>query len=273
MKKAIIYLFSATGNTEKVTKFFVDELINDGVETTVKKIEDGEDFTSADYIGIAYPIHAFSAPENVLRFAENMPDGNEKVFFIKTGGECLHYNDASSGKLAKILREKGYDVVADFMYVMPYNMLYRHSDSMADKMYFTAKRKAARDADKLVSGEKLKVGKDSLVSIIFRSVEQPFMKLNGKRFKVDYDKCVGCNACVNNCPQKNIAVENGKFVFGNNCIGCVRCSFCCPKSAISIGLINMWKVNGKYRFGTEEPTEYEVKYLSKSYKKYFDENA
>ena len=197
MKKAIIYLFSATGNTEKVTKFFAEGLINNGVRTEVKKIEDGEDFKSADYIGIAYPIHAFSAPENVLRFAENMTDGNEKVFFIKTGGECIHYNDASSGKLAKILREKGYDTVADFMYVMPYNMLYRHSDSMADKMYFTAKRKAARDAAKLVSGEKSKVGKDNPISIIFRSVEQPFMKINGKHFKVDYDKCVGCNACVN----------------------------------------------------------------------------
>ena len=27
---------------------------------------------------------------------------------------------------------------------------------------------------------------------------------------------------------------------------CMRCSFYCPKDAINIGLLNSWKVNGKY---------------------------
>jgi ferredoxin len=35
---------------------------------------------------------------------------------------------------------------------------------------------------------------------------------------------------------------------GNNCSLCVRCSFGCPQNAISIGLLNNWKVNGAYDF-------------------------
>lgn len=270
--KAIIYVFSGTGNTAKAAEFFADRLTERGVSVKLRKIEDGG-YEEGDIVGIAYPIHAFSAPKNVLDFIRGLPDGKSKVFFIKTGGECLHYNNHSSGKAAKLLADKGYDPVADYLYVMPYNMLYRHSQSMADKMYHTAKRKAKRDVDELLAGKSKRPCGDSLVSMVFRSVEQPFMGQNGRLFRIDENKCVSCLACGNNCPQKNISLRDGKIVFDNKCIGCVRCSFGCPTDAISIGLINMWKVNGKYSFGKEEPESYEVKYLKKSYKKYFDENA
>jgi len=271
--KANIYLFSGTGNTELVAKEYKQNLLLRGVDTDVIKIEDCQKFEEPDFLGIAFPIHAFSAPENVLNFVKGLPDGKCGAFIIKVGGEGLKFNDASSAKTISLLQKKGYKVIADNLYVMPYNMLYRHSDSMADKMYFTMKRKAERDVENILSGKQNKLHKDTPVSVIFRAVEQPFMHFNGRFFKVDKDKCVNCNICVNNCPQQNITVGEKGITFGKKCIGCVRCSFNCPKDAIKIGFLNMWKVNGKYRFGEEEPETYEVKYLKKSYKKYFDENG
>lgn len=47
--------------------------------------------------------------------------------------------------------------------------------------------------------------------------------------------CVGCNLCLNNCPQKAIKEENKIYSFEDNkCIGCGICSAVCPKNAWKI---------------------------------------
>ena len=50
--------------------------------------------------------------------------------------------------------------------------------------------------------------------------------------KWDSVLCVGCNMCVNNCPQKAIAKISSDYVADDNkCIGCGICSAVCPKKA------------------------------------------
>ena len=274
IKSAIIYLFSGTGNTRKVVKQFATLLGEKGVKCSVREMEwEFVPPTGFDAVGIAYPVHAFNAPENVLALAKKLPDGEGKqVFFIKTGGEPLSINNASSAKLASIMKKKGYEIFSEYHYVMPYNMLYRHTESMATKMWFTAKRMIERDVADFASDKGKSIGKGTPISFIFRNVEQPFMRFNGKHFTVADDSCIECGKCIKNCPQKNINIVDGQFQFGKNCIGCVRCSFNCPTNAIDIGIINMWKVNGGYTYGDTEPEEAECKYLKKAYKKYFEKN-
>ena len=43
-------------------------------------------------------------------------------------------------------------------------------------------------------------------------------------------------------------MENGHPVFHSGCLLCTRCSFSCPENAISLGLLEGWKVNGPYNF-------------------------
>lgn len=273
MKKVTVYLFSGTGNTKKVTTRFAAELQKYDVDVAVYEI-DKDKFEldeASDAICIAYPIHAFNAPQNVLRFAESLPNDSKKAFFIKTGGEPLKLNDASSARLAKILTEKGYRLSGEYHYVMPYNMLYRHADSMAGKMWFTAERKIVRDVQKLLCGMAYKGKKDTVLSLLCRLVEQPFMRFNGRFYRVN-GNCDGCLACVKSCPQKNIVVRDGKITFGKDCIGCVRCSFNCHRNAIDIGFLNCMKVNGRYRYPDYEPSTYECKHLKRTYKRYFANN-
>lgn len=46
------------------------------------------------------------------------------------------------------------------------------------------------------------------------------------------EKCIGCNLCLNNCPQKAILAEDKNYSSEDDkCIGCGICEAVCPKNA------------------------------------------
>lgn len=250
--KIILYVFSGTGNTLRVASLYRQYL---NADVTVYRISKNsppapspEDY---DIIGLGYPIHAFSAPEPILKFAKTLPAlQGKRAFIFKTSGEGLHLNDGSSQKLIKIISKKGYDVMFERHFVMPYNMIYRHSDAMAKQMWIYTKALTKLSAEEIENGVRRDV-KQSIFkkafSAIFRTIEQPFTHLHGPLFKVNGNKCVGCQKCIKICPQANIKIEDGKFKFGSDCVLCMGCSFNCPTDAISVGFFKFWKVNGSYR--------------------------
>ncbi len=272
--KAVFYVFSGTGNTKRICKLFAEELSKYNCNCDLYDITaSGTDVPSPnnyDRVCIAYPVHGFNAPEIVMRFAEKLPASSQAVYYLKTSGEPLKLNSASSCKLIKCLAAKGYQAGAEFHYVMPYNMIFRHSDAMVAKMWEAAKNGVPSDAAVMARGERLPINPSApykLVSAVV-AVEHPAMHLIGRGFKVDEDKCLKCGKCVKNCPQNNISVKDGKITFGKDCIGCVRCSFNCPTAAIRIGLLNGWRVNGAYDFDTKATGEV-CRYCKKSYTAYF----
>lgn len=70
---------------------------------------------------------------------------------LKSSGEPLALNNVSSYKLVSILKGKGYDYFAEYHYVMPYNMIFRHDDAAAYKMWHTAKNLAPVEAREILS--------------------------------------------------------------------------------------------------------------------------
>ncbi len=56
-------------------------------------------------------------------------------------------------------------------------------------------------------------------------------------FKVDYEKCVKCGLCIDNCPTKALAPDDyksPKMEYAKNCMKCQHCLAICPVGAISI---------------------------------------
>ena len=283
--KAILYVFSGTGNTYAVAELYKKYL---NAEVTVHRISK----TSGDYpspddydlIGVGYPIHAFCAPEPILDFVKALPTVEHKrAFIFKTSGEGLHINDCSSQKCIKILTRKGYDVTLERHIVMPYNMIYRHRDEMAKQMWIYAHALVKANCAELESGKSEKVKKPLIVRIWTQPVgfiERHFAHLHGTAFKVDTAKCISCGKCVRNCPQSNITVDSGgNYKFGHDCTLCMGCSFNCPADAIRIGIFKYWKVNGSYRLNElaqddSIPFPYvpsHAKGIYRIYKKYYRE--
>lgn len=250
--KIILYYYSGTGNTAKVAalykKYFNAEVTLYRISKKSHAAPSPEGF---DLVGIGYPVHAFNAPEPAVRFVKNLPCvAYRRTFIFKTSGEGLHVNDCSSYKILKILTKKGYDVLSERHVVMPYNMIYRHSDEMAKQMWIYAQAIVQADCKAIESFARRRVKQPfykTFYAPVIGWIEQHFAHFHGPMFKVDTNKCVNCGKCAAGCPENNITIKDGKYTFGHDCALCMGCSFNCPQDAISVGVFRFWKVNGSYR--------------------------
>ena len=56
------------------------------------------------------------------------------------------------------------------------------------------------------------------------------------KFKVDYQKCIKCGQCIENCPTKALEYDDyksPKMEKPKNCMKCQHCFAICPVGAIS----------------------------------------
>lgn len=287
MKVLIIY-FSGTGNTRKVAEKYVDcfaELGHTAEVVSVDGLPRNKTLTdefltllnNADIVGFGYPVHAFNAPSVMLKLAKFLPKQPKakRAFIFNTSGEPLKLNNISSLKLRSMLRRRKFAVFSEYHYCMPYNIIFRHTDEMAYKMWNTAELLIPLDVQQIVDGTPhvlKRVFFGSFIAWVMRC-EHWGVRLNGTRYKVG-ENCVHCQKCINICPTHNITVKkNGQLKFGGNCLMCMRCAQLCPKNAIKTGWFNNWKVNGVYTFEKPETAEQQNynKMLTKAYDKYFTE--
>lgn len=283
MKIAIFY-FSGTGNTGKVVRKYDEYFKAQGHECTLYPLPIREpiDFSAFDTIGFGYPIHSFNAPQIMLEFARSLPkkklkkgEKAQKAFIVKSSGEPVKMSRVSSLKLIKILKKRGMEVTNEYQYVMPYNMIFRHTDHTAYVMWETAKKLIPIDCADILNGVERREKKMPLGGFFawFLRCEHWGAHVIGVGYRATKD-CISCGLCAKNCPADNIKMKNGKPKFGGKCLICARCSFNCPKDCINIGLLNGWRVNGAYSFKDGDPNEKNghEKYCKKAYDRYFKES-
>ncbi len=276
--KIVCCYFSGTGNTRWACEALLQQLAENGHMTSlfsIRKDTERPDLTDCDCLLIGYPVHGFNAPTPVLKFLKSLRKTQKKTpcYLVRTSGEPLKLNNASGITPKRILKRRGYTVYGEFHYVLPYNIIFRHSDGMAARMKLGLELRLPADAQKIALMQRFQVKRGPfcrLVSFVCR-VEHTAMPLIGRHFKAT-ETCVGCGKCESVCPQKNIHICDGKPVFGKACVGCMGCVFSCPKDAIHPALFEGWKVNGAYSFDAPPAADGEVcKYCNKAYLRYFHE--
>lgn len=251
MKLLLVY-FTGTYHTRFLTERLAERFQKAGHSVECVEFSSGVpcDPRGFDLVGIGYPIHGFNSPMVFNRFLRTLPfDRGQACFLYKNSGETFSVNDASSRVIKRILRRKGLALRGEYHFILPYNIhfafdpdfvreLLSYDDKLTEVLFFN-----------------LTHGRVSLIksrwwqnlASFFVSVQKWGGPVNSFFYRADPDRCRRCGLCARDCPTNNILPgKDGLPRFRHHCAMCMRCSFCCPADAISIGLLQKWKVNGSY---------------------------
>ena len=146
------------------------------------------------------------------------------------------------------MRKKGAVLRGEYHFVLPYNIHFRYPDDFVKEILHYDGLLLDILIDNLQKGISRRFSYNPwlhFVSFLFR-IQRLGSTINSRFYRVDRGKCIDCRKCIRECPMGNVALKNGKIVFGRRCEMCMRCSFLCPTGAIDIGLLQGWKVNGSY---------------------------
>ena len=82
--KTLIICFSQTGNTRKVGEYIRDGIMEETefCEMTDLAGVDTKQLDQYDLVGLGCPVFYYQEPENVRRFIEELPDLNDKNWFL-----------------------------------------------------------------------------------------------------------------------------------------------------------------------------------------------
>lgn len=249
----LLLYYTGTFHTRYLAKMIEKRLCEKGHQVKTYDItsQNPVDLSSYDAIGIGYPIYAFNSPQLMNRYLKSVHLPKEKRYFIyKQSGETFGLNDASSRIIKRILKRNKCVLENEYHFIMPYNIHFRYDDAFVKEILKYDQRLLDIFMYEFFHGIHRIINSNFLynfTSALF-SILRPGAHINGKFYRVDKAKCIQCNACIQMCPVNNITKKNDRIRFKNHCQMCMRCSFFCPKDAISIGLINGWKVNGAYHF-------------------------
>ena len=254
MKTLIIY-FTGTYNTkylvEKIKERFTKENLGEVEFLSIDGTSSSSSLNSYDLIIFSYPIYAFNTPIIFDRFIKRIKlNKNQKVIIAKQSGEPIILNNSSSYSLIRKIKKDKAKLLNEYHFLMPYNIHFRYEDDFIKELFIYNEKLLDILVYELKNNIVRKVKYNPLLafnSFIFK-IQRLGGPVNSYFYKVDYTKCILCQKCINECPINNITFDNNnkKIIFHHHCLMCMRCSFFCPKDAINIGMLQKWKVNGKY---------------------------
>lgn len=257
MAKCLLIYFTGTFNTRYLTGKLKTRLQGIGWDVATYEIDPTNnerlDLNQYDYIGLGYPIHGYCAPYAFLRFIRKQRfSRSAKVFIYKNSGETEHANDASSKYILRHLFLNGVRVRNEYHFLMPYNIHFRFDETLVREMLMMDDKLLdilVYELSHGIANRKFYKLWPRFVAAVVSKPQYIAGDVNSFFYRVDMNKCIGCDLCIKRCPTKNIYRDkDGVIKFHHSCLMCMRCSLFCPADAIHIGFLESWgwKVNGGY---------------------------
>jgi flavodoxin len=260
-KSVLLYYFSGTGNSRRLTEVAARRFGEAGFKAKVKNIEENglaEEHNDYSCHGFIFPVHGFGIPRIMTKFMEALPletgkeafiivaIGNEEYRIPPSEGKCL-------GQGKNILERRGYRVVGGDAVPMPNNWIAALSAPTPERaaLIIEAGEKAVREfIEKIIDGEFYMKKSHWLSKLLGITISPLFllygMKYMGSLFRLD-DRCNSCEICAKICPVENIEMVNDRPEWGKACESCFRCINLCPKESIQCTVIGRTEKRRRYK--------------------------
>jgi len=260
-KNAVIYFWSGTGNSYRVSTWLGKMAEENGINTRVCSLDQSNrseetNDGNVNLMGIVYPTHGFTAPWLILKFVWSLPRSHSTYAFCVTTRAGLKFGPifipGISGSapfiIALLLLLKGYDVLGCLSVDMPSNWYSLHpiqSRKSHEAIINRAKSKVARFMGRILCNGRVRFTINnlceitwgillSLISIGYLFIGRFFL---AKLFFAN-SHCDGCGVCARNCSVEAIKMlgkEKPRPFWKYNCESCMRCAAFCPHNAIEAG--------------------------------------
>jgi len=249
-----IYYFSGTGNTLHVSEELQKRLPDSTCIPIIGSLKSTPIKTSADTVGIIFPIQAFTLPWIVRRFIQNIDLSATSYLFAITTRVCFTkvFSD-----IDRILAQQKKSLDTCLSYEMPENYIPVFNIYSPEEIEATESemhQKLDQIAGIIQKKERCQPQDPFVWSVVshtvsplitwyFQKIRFPGME---KAFYAD-SKCTGCGICEKICLSDKIRITDGVPEWQDHikCIYCFACLHFCPVQAIQIHRRNTQK-RGRY---------------------------
>jgi Pyruvate/2-oxoacid:ferredoxin oxidoreductase delta subunit len=253
------YVMSGTGNGWRAARQLHASSQAAGVPCAVTPInhadppaEIGDD--PQHLLGLIYPVHGFTAPWAMIRFALRLPRrrGTHAFLMVPRGASAFWHLyvpgfEGTAGYLiAAMLLAKGYRVRGVIGLDLPANWLTVHpgmNHAHATELFARTERKVDDFVTDILAGRTrfsvasvvclllgLLLARISFIYLIIGRLMLAKMLFAG-------DRCTGCGLCAKHCPEQAIRLGENRPYWTFTCESCMRCIAFCPTRAIEGGYV------------------------------------
>lgn len=254
-----VYFLTGTGNSYRAACWLAEQAQAGGMAAAVIAAEAARPERElaagpGQLFGLVFPVHGFTAPWHVIRFALSLPRRNGMQAFVavprgatKIGASPVFPGmEGTAGYLiALILSLKGYTVRGVTGLDMPSNWTLLHtslSPANVACVLARAKAQAGQLLTRILAGRTYFNGLVCLsaglalapLSLLYLAVGRFWLS----KLFFAANACTGCGVCVRNCPNGAVVLRGaGKprpyWTFA--CDSCMRCMSFCPEKAVEAG--------------------------------------
>lgn len=234
-----IYL-SGTGNTKHCIEKLLHSLDETAQTVPIENVNAEKVLEHHNFIILAYPVQFSNVPVMVRDFIRHHSElwKGKKVLCVATMGL---FSGDGAGCSARLLKKYGAKVVGGLHIRMPDSVcdvkLLKKSVEQNKIIVKAADKKIEKTATRIKNGKYPHDGiyfYDHIAGLICQRLWcYGKTKDYAAGLKIGAE-CIGCGLCENLCPMRNLHIENGIAVAGNQCTMCYRCISSCPEKAITL---------------------------------------
>ena len=238
---AQIYYFSGTGNSLHVARELKRRMPSISLVPIIGALKEAEIKSTAETVGIIFPIHAHTIPAIVKDFLKKVDLSSANYVFAMATRYCA---DKVFKVINRILKKKNQKLNASFAVNTPVNYIPVFSVPTTEEIneIELVLQENLDEIQPIIEGKKEHFEKSNLMLAILANTLLLFNQLlfqstkyfgMQKSFYAD-EKCIGCGTCENICLSGKIKLVDKKPVWQNDvsCVYCFACISYCPKMAI-----------------------------------------